>query len=118
MFAAAALSAEETKAEGEAEDVAELSDIEVIDDPLRTLPNEVSGSSFGFSKPLLETPRSVSFISRETIDLYGISAVEDLARLTPSVFTPSRYGIQGSIDVRGIPADTYIRGMKRVTLQG
>jgi iron complex outermembrane receptor protein len=118
MFAAAAQSAEETKAEGEAEDVAELSDIEVIDDPLRTLPNEVSGSSFGFSKPLLETPRSVSFISRETIDLYGISAVEDLARLTPSVFTPSRYGIQGSIDVRGIPADTYIRGMKRVTLQG
>lgn len=118
MFAAAALSAEETKAEGKAEDVAELSDIEVIDDPLRTLPNEVSGSSFGFSKPLLETPRSVSFISRETIDLYGISAVEDLARLTPSVFTPSRYGIQGSIDVRGIPADTYIRGMKRVTLQG
>jgi len=114
----AALSAEETSAEQPAEDAVELSDIQVLDDPLRTLPNEVSGSSFGFAKPILETPRSVSFISRETIDLYNISAVEDLARVTPSVFTPSRYGIQGSIDVRGIPADTYIRGMKRLTLQG
>jgi iron complex outermembrane receptor protein len=117
-FALSAMSAEEAPAETPAEDAVELSDIEVIDDPLRTLPNEVSGSSFGFAKPILETPRSVSFISRETIDLYNISAVEDLARVTPSVFTPSRYGIQGSIDVRGIPADTYIRGMKRLTLQG
>jgi iron complex outermembrane recepter protein len=117
-FAISAMGAEEAPAEKPAEDAVELSDIEVVDDPLRTLPNEVSGSSFGFAKPILETPRSVSFISRETIDLYNISAVEDLARVTPSVFTPSRYGIQGSIDVRGIPADTYIRGMKRLTLQG
>jgi outer membrane receptor protein involved in Fe transport len=119
-FAGHAWSAEEAanaeKQEGT--DVAELSDIQVLEDPLRTLPNEVSGSSFGFAKPILETPRSVSFISRETIDLYNISAVEDLARVTPAVFTPSRYGIQGSIDVRGIPADTYIRGMKRFTVQG
>ncbi len=117
--AANAWSAEdETPASESQGDVAELSDIQVIEDPLRTLPNEVSASSIGFSKPLLETPRSVSFISRETIDLYNISAVEDLGRVTPAVFTPSRYGIQGSIDVRGIPADTYIRGMKRFTVQG
>lgn len=119
-FAMIAVGAEqsETTEEKEGTDVAELSDIQVLEDPLRTLPNEVSGSSFGFAKPILETPRSVSFISRETIDLYNISAVEDLARVTPAVFTPSRYGIQGSIDVRGIPADTYIRGMKRFTVQG
>ena len=117
-FAATAMGQEPATSETSAEDVTELSDIQVVDDPLRVLPNEVSGSSFGFAKPILETPRSVSFISQETIELYGLSSVEDLGRVTPSVYTSSRYGIQGSVDVRGIPADTYIRGMKRLTLQG
>lgn len=105
-------------AEDDDGDVASLSGIEVVDDPLRILPNEISASSFGFAKPILDTPRSVSFVSQETIELFGLSSVEDLGRVTPSVFTPSRYGIQGSVDVRGVSADTYIRGMKRLTLQG
>lgn len=100
------------------EDVAKLSDVDVTEDPTRLLPSESSGSSFGFSKPLLETPRSVSFISREQIDLYDLSSVTDLGRVVAGVYTPARYGIEGSIDVRGVPADSYIRGMKRVVLQG
>src|SRR5258706_3154034 len=100
------------------EDVAKLSDVDVTEDPTRLLPSESSGSSFGFSKPLLETPRSVSFISREQIDLYDLSSVTDLGRVVAGVYTPARYGIEGSIDVRGVPADSYLRGMKRVVLQG
>ncbi len=100
------------------DDVANLSDVSVTDDPLRTLPNVSSTSTFGFDKPLIETPRTVSFISSETIEKIGLSAVEDLARVAPGVFTTTRFGVQGGIDVRNVSADTYFRGMKRVTLQG
>jgi iron complex outermembrane receptor protein len=100
------------------DDVAKLSDVDVTEDPTRLLPTESSGSSFGFNKPLLETPRSVSFISREQIDLYDLSSVTDLGRVVAGVYTPARYGIEGSIDIRGVPADSYLRGMKRVVLQG
>ena len=60
----------------------------------------------------------MSVISQETIDLFDLSSVEDLVTLVPGVYTTTRYGIQGSIDVRNVPADTYFRGMKRVKLQG
>jgi outer membrane receptor protein involved in Fe transport len=95
-----------------------LTDILVVADPRRVLPSGDSQSSFGFSKPLLETPRAVSVVSEQTIDLFGLSAVEDLVRFAPGVFTTTRFGIQGSVDVRNVPADTYFRGMKRLTLQG
>jgi iron complex outermembrane receptor protein len=115
----AAAAESEAKAEAKTdEDVTTLSNIEVTQDPTRFLPSESSGSSFGFNKPLLETPRSVSFISREQIDLYDLSSVADLGRVVAGVYTPARYGIEGSIDIRGVPADTYLRGMKRVVLQG
>ncbi len=39
-------------------------------------------------------------------------------RVVPGVFTTTRFGIQGGIDVRNVPADTYFRGMKRLNLQG
>ncbi len=89
-----------------------------VRDVRRTLPKETSRSAFGFDKQLLETPRSVSFISKETIDLFGLASVEDLVRVVPGAFTTTRFGIQGGIDVRSVPADTYFRGMKRLYLQG
>jgi outer membrane receptor protein involved in Fe transport len=98
--------------------VVKLDEIKVFGDPRRVLPNDASPSAFGFSKPLLDTPRAVSFISQETIELFGLSAVEDLVRVVPGTFTTTRFGIQGSVDVRNVPADFYIRGMKRLSLQG
>lgn len=100
------------------EDVTTLSDIEVTEDPLRAVANEPSASSFGFSKPLLETPRSVSFVSEEQITLLGISTADDLTRVVPGVFTNRRWGLQGGVDVRGVAADMYFRGMKRLSMQG
>ena len=99
-------------------EIVTLAEIEVRGDPLRVLPNAASGASFGFSKPLFETPRSVSVLSEETIDLFALSAVEDLVRVAPGVFTTTRFGIQGAVDIRNVPADTYFRGMKRLSLQG
>lgn len=109
---------ETTSTAAKEDEVANLSDVDVNEDPTRLLPNVSSGSSFGFDKPLVETPRSVSFVSQEQIELYDLSSVADLGRVVSGVYTPARYGIEGSIDVRGVPADTYIRGMKRVVLQG
>ena len=99
-------------------DVVTLGDVQVSADPLRLLPNVPSTSAFGFSKLPIETPRSISSVSSETIDLFGLSAVEDLVRLVPGTFTTTRFGIQGSVDVRNVPADFYFRGMKRLSLQG
>ena len=87
-------------------------------DPFRALLTEPSGSSFGFSKPLIETPRSVSIISEDQIRLFGISSVEDLSRVVPGTYTTTRYGLQGGINVRGVSADIYYRGMKRLQQQG
>ena len=77
-----------------------------------------TGSVFGFTKPLLETPRSVSHVGSDAIDVFSLSAVEDLLRVVPGVFTTTRFGVQGSVDIRSVPADTYFRGMRRLTLQG
>jgi outer membrane receptor protein involved in Fe transport len=95
-----------------------LDEIVVTADPNRILPNAPSESSFGFNKPLLETPRAVSIISQETIELFGLTAVEDLVKVVPGVYTTTRFGIQGGVDVRNVAADTYFRGMKRLNLQG
>jgi outer membrane receptor protein involved in Fe transport len=88
------------------------------DDPSFILPKGPSASSFGFNKTLLDTPRSVSVISSEIIDKMGLSAVEDLVRVVPGVYTLTRYGIQGNVDVRDVPADLFFRGMKRVNMEG
>lgn len=102
-------------AEGAASGVEEIL---VTGDPLRIIPNEDSASSFGFAKSLLETPRSVSFVSEEQINLLGISTADDLARIVPGTYTNRRWGLQGGIDVRNTPADMYFRGMKRLNMQG
>jgi outer membrane receptor protein involved in Fe transport len=99
-------------------EITTLGIIRVNEDPRRVLPNESSASVFGFDKSLLETPRSISFISEETIDLFGLSAVEDLLRVVPGVYTTTRFGIQGAVDIRNVPADTFFRGMRRLSLQG
>ena len=69
--------------------VVALGDVQVSADPLRLLPNVPSTSAFGFSKLLIETPRSVSSISSETIDFFGLSAVEDLCVWCPA-YSPRR----------------------------
>jgi iron complex outermembrane receptor protein len=111
--------AEESAAAPASTDASGVTDeILVTGDPLRIIPNEDSASSFGFNKPLLETPRSVSFVSEEQITLLGISTADDLARVVPGTFTNRRWGLQGGIDVRNTPADMYFRGMKRLNMQG
>jgi iron complex outermembrane recepter protein len=72
----------------------------------------------GLARSLYETPRSVDVVPSALIEDLSLTAVEDLLVAVPGVFTTTRFGVQGSVDIRGVPADTYFRGMKRLTLQG
>ena len=99
------------------EEVVSLSDLSVSEDASSAVPS-VGSSMLGFDKSILETPRAVSFISEQTIDRFALGAVENLLRVVPGVYTTTRFGIQGAVDIRAVPADTYFRGMKRLSLQG
>ncbi|MDH4459485.1 MAG: TonB-dependent receptor plug domain-containing protein, partial [Nevskia sp.] len=110
----AAPAAEEASPPGEA---SVLSDMVVNASAIPSIASEAVGGA-GFAKPLLETPRAVSLINEDTLNLLGINAIEDIVRAVPGTYTTTRYGLQGGINVRGIPADVYWRGMKRITAQG
>lgn len=92
--------------------------VEDLEDSFSIIPSEPSGSSFGFDKTLLETPRSISSVSSDLVLNYGLRSVDDLVRLTPGAFTSSFFGIQGAMDIRGEPADNFFRGFRRINNPG
>ena len=73
---------------------------------------------FGFEKSLLETPRSATFISDETLKAFGVTTVDDLTAVAPGTFTASYYGVEGALNVRGTMAETYFHGFKRIENKG
>src|SRR5215471_11976007 len=75
IAATTAFADEAAPTEKPAEDVTQLSDISVTENPLNAASNAPSASSFGFTKPLLETPRTVSLVSEEQLSLMGINTV-------------------------------------------
>jgi iron complex outermembrane receptor protein len=72
----------------------------VVQGSLRSLPGENVESVFGFSKSLLELPRSASTVSSEQIERFGINDLDELIVLAPGSFTQSFFGVAGSLDVR------------------
>lgn len=103
-----------------AEEVVELDKFvteDVVDD-INLLPTEPVDSVFGFDKTLLDTPRSATTISAETMSAYGINDIDDLVLLSPGAFTQSFFGVAGSLDVRGTPGETYFRGIRRLDNPG
>jgi outer membrane receptor protein involved in Fe transport len=99
-------------------DTADMADITISADRARNAQNEPSAASFGFPMTPLETPRTMTFVSEEQLRLYGVASVDDLTRLVPGTYTTTRYGLQGGISVRGVSADFYYRGMRRLQMQG
>jgi len=103
------------------EDVVELETFTAegeVEDDLGLLPTEPSKSIFGFDKTLLETPRSASAVSIETLERFGITEIDDIVSLSPGSFTQSFFGVAGSLDVRGTPGEVYFNGMKRLDNPG
>ena len=105
----------------ETDDVAELETFvteEAVEDDIGIIPTSPIGSIFGFDKTLLETPRSASVISIETIEQYGITDIDDLVVLAPGSFTQSFFGAAGALDLRGTPGEVYFNGIRRLENPG
>src|SRR3954470_8354509 len=92
--------------------------ITVTGDPVHLLHISENNAAFGLDKPLLETPRAVTLVSDGTIARYGIDGINDLTAITPSAYTASYYGVEGSVSLRGTLAENYFRGFKRVENRG
>ncbi|WP_454759789.1 TonB-dependent siderophore receptor [Caulobacter segnis] len=73
---------------------------------------------FGIDKPLLETPRSASFVSDVTLQRYGIETIDGLTAVSPGTYTASFYGVPGALNIRGTLAENYFRGFKRIENRG
>ena len=89
----------------------------IVEGSLRSLPTQDVGSVFGFDKSVLDTPRSISTISSEQIERFGINNVDDFVALAPGTFTQSFFGTNG-LDVRGTAGETYFRGVRRLDNPG
>jgi iron complex outermembrane receptor protein len=105
----------------EEEDVAELETFvaeETVEDDIGIIPTGPIESVFGFDKTLLETPRSASVISIETMEQFGITEIDDLVVLAPGSFTQSFFGAAGALDLRGTPGEVYFNGIRRLENPG
>src|SRR5471032_1060976 len=96
----------------------EVESITVTGDPVQLLQTLANDTAFGLDKPLLETPRAITLVSDTTIARYGIDGVNDLTAITPSAYTASYYGVEGSVSLRGTLAENYFRGFKRAENRG
>jgi iron complex outermembrane receptor protein len=82
------------------------------------LEKQPSNTVFGIDKPLLETPRSASFVSDLTLQRYGIESIDGLTAVSPGTYTASFYGVPGALNIRGTLAENYFRGFKRIENRG
>lgn len=97
---------------------AAVGEVVVTADKAGLLERKPSDTVFGLAKPLIETPRSATFISDTTIQRYGIETINNLVAISPSSYTASFYGIPGSLNVRGTLADNYFQGFKLIENRG
>tara|TARA_B110000037_G_scaffold222271_2_gene296433 strand:- start:30194 stop:32512 length:2319 start_codon:yes stop_codon:yes gene_type:complete len=70
-------------------------------------------SVFGLSQSILDTPRSVTIISREQLDAISITDVRDFTKLTSSSFTRTNFGAPAQPDIRTQISDTMWNGIRR-----
>ncbi len=87
-------------------------------DPAGLLERRPDRTVTGLPIPLLETPRSASFVGAETLQRYGVRTVDDLVAVSPGAYTDSYYGVPGASNLRGTLADTYFAGFKRIENRG
>jgi iron complex outermembrane receptor protein len=101
-----------------APDNAAPGEVIVTADKAGLLERRPSSTVFGLRKPLIDTPRSASFISDVTIQRYGVETINNLVAISPSSYTASFYGVPGSLNIRGTLADNYFQGFKLIENRG
>lgn len=92
--------------------------VRAVNRAVNILSNEPVDSVFGFDKSIKDTPRSVTTITKETLDKLNINVIDDLVALSPGSFTQSFFGVAGSLDLRGTPGENYFRGVRRIENPG
>jgi iron complex outermembrane receptor protein len=83
------------------------------EDPTSLMPNQPIGV-LGLSQKIVETPRSISVVSGDTIERFNITELADLSRFSPSTYTAFSFGVQGGLQIRGDTADTYFGDMRKL----
>src|ERR1700742_3453359 len=96
----------------------EVEQVTVTGDPVHLLTVGDNDTALGLDKPLIETPRAITQVCDTTIMDYGIKGVNDLTAITPSAYTASYYGVEGSVSLRGTLAENYFQGFKRAENRG
>jgi len=69
-------------------------------------------SVLGDARSVLDTPRSVSVISKELMEQVRIKSVTDFSQFSPGVYTASRFGLASTPMMRGDLAELYIDGQR------
>lgn len=76
-------------------------------------------SVFGTEMSILDTPRNVTIISREQMNVIGIQETRDFSKLTASSYTQTNFGLPSNPSIRGQTADVLVNGMRRgLTVNG
>jgi len=81
-------------------------------------PNKAVNSVFGFDKPIMDTPRTITVLTSTQLDLTNIKSSNDIIKLAPSTYSNFRFGLEGNLSIRNQTSDFYFRGMKRIDPQG
>ncbi len=77
------------------------------------------GSPYGLEMALVDTPRSISILSREQLDAISIRDPRDISKLSASAYTQSNFGAPSNPSIRGQTADILVNGMRRgLTING
>ncbi|MGZ0657156.1 TonB-dependent siderophore receptor [Coraliomargarita sp. W4R53] len=68
---------------------------------------------FNDATSVLEVPRSVTLISPELMEQFGIDDLDDLSKIGAGTQTVNYYGVAGAPTIRGVKGGTFINGMLR-----
>ncbi len=67
----------------------------------------------GDDRALVDIPRSVTVLTRQAMDEYGIHSFADLGRVGAGTQQPNFYGVPGTPSLRGAKGSTFLNGMQR-----
>jgi iron complex outermembrane recepter protein len=71
-------------------------------------------SVMGDDRSILETPRSVSLVTKAQMEARAISRATDFNQYSPGVYTPSRYGLANVPVIRGDLSEIYQNGQRTI----
>ena len=69
-------------------------------------------SVLGDDRSIIDTPRSVTLVTKAQMEARNISRTTDFGQYSPGVYTPSRYGLAGVPVMRGDLAEIYQNGQR------